>query len=242
MKSGSVCSWKLRQLNTKNILFYGFYKEHIGLFGCLTLLEQRRVKAKVLPVQATKALRVGRANSSTQFKTSILKMGVGGQRHAPAALPPEKTRYPLYSRLDGPQGRSGRVRKFSPLPTGIRYPRTVQPVASRYSDWAVAAARTVANSTQFYVSYTCSSWDTFMGYVWRTRKPPVGPPNGEAVCYFEVGFEFESTFLTLRKLSVIFIMSVRLSSWNNSAPSGRIFKKCDVWESVEEIRFTNWQE
>ena len=48
-------------------------------------------------------------------------MGVGGQHHAPAALPPEKTRYPLYRRLGRPQGRSGRVRKISP-PTGIRSP------------------------------------------------------------------------------------------------------------------------
>jgi hypothetical protein len=33
-------------------------------------------------------------------------MGVGGQNHAPAALPPGKTRYPLYvyTRLDGPPG------------------------------------------------------------------------------------------------------------------------------------------
>jgi len=31
-------------------------------------------------------------------------MRVGGQRHAPAALPPGKTRYPLYRRLGGPQG------------------------------------------------------------------------------------------------------------------------------------------
>jgi hypothetical protein len=46
---------------------------------------------------------------------------VGGQRHASAALPPEKTRYPLYRRLDGPQRRSGRVRKISP-PTWIRSP------------------------------------------------------------------------------------------------------------------------
>ena len=41
-------------------------------------------------------------------------VGVGGQRHAPAALPPEKTRYPLYTRLGGPHGRSGRVQKISP--------------------------------------------------------------------------------------------------------------------------------
>ena len=42
-----------------------------------------------------------------------------GHRHALAALPPGKTRYPLYRRLGGPQGRSGRVRKISPH-TGIR--------------------------------------------------------------------------------------------------------------------------
>jgi 5-methylcytosine-specific restriction endonuclease McrA len=42
---------------------------------------------------------------------------MGGQHHAPAALLPEKTRYPL----GGPQGRSGRVRKIS-TSTGIRSP------------------------------------------------------------------------------------------------------------------------
>jgi hypothetical protein len=62
---------------------------------------------------------------------------VGGQRHAPAALTPGKTRYPLYSRLGGPQVRSGRVRKNSPLP-GFDL-RIVQPVASRYTDWAIPA-------------------------------------------------------------------------------------------------------
>jgi hypothetical protein len=64
-------------------------------------------------------------------------MVVGGQLHAPAALPPGMTRYPLYRRLDGPQGRSGRVRKISP-PPGFD-PRTVQPVMSRYTDRAIAA-------------------------------------------------------------------------------------------------------
>jgi len=56
-------------------------------------------------------------------------MGVGGQRHAPAALPPGKKEYPLYRKLSGPQGRSGRVRKILP-PPGFD-PRTIQPVASR---------------------------------------------------------------------------------------------------------------
>jgi hypothetical protein len=68
--------------------------------------------------------------SSTLSLTSALD-GVGYQRHAPAALPPGKTRYPLYRRLGGPQRRSGQVCKISPLP-GFD-PRTVQSVASLYT-------------------------------------------------------------------------------------------------------------
>ena len=48
-------------------------------------------------------------------------------------LPPGKTRYPFYRRLGGPQGRSGRAKNL--VPTGIRF-RIVQPVVSRYTDWA----------------------------------------------------------------------------------------------------------
>jgi hypothetical protein len=66
---------------------------------------------------------------------------VGGQRHAPAALPPGKTRYPLCRWFGGPQGRSGRVRNISPSP-GFDS-RTVQPVASCYTDWAIAAYQLV---------------------------------------------------------------------------------------------------
>jgi hypothetical protein len=38
---------------------------------------------------------------------------VGGQHHSAAALPPGNTRYPLYRRLAGPQGRSEQMRKIS---------------------------------------------------------------------------------------------------------------------------------
>ena len=78
-----------------------------------------------------KAHRVSRG-IALPFHDLGAKIGVGGQHHAPAALPPGKTRYPLYKRLGGPQCRSGRVRKISPQP-GFD-PRTVQPVASRYTD------------------------------------------------------------------------------------------------------------
>jgi hypothetical protein len=50
------------------------------------------------------------------------------------SLLPGKIRYPLYRRLGGPQGLSGQMRKISP-PPGFD-PRTVQPVASHYTDYA----------------------------------------------------------------------------------------------------------
>jgi hypothetical protein len=51
--------------------------------------------------------------------------------------PQERTRYPFYRRLGGSRGRSGRVRKIS-HPPGFD-PWTVQPVPSRYTDWAIPA-------------------------------------------------------------------------------------------------------
>jgi len=56
---------------------------------------------------------------------------VRGQRPRPGrSLSPGKSRYQLYRRLGGAQGRSGQVRKISP-PPGFDS-RTVQPVACRY--------------------------------------------------------------------------------------------------------------
>jgi len=63
--------------------------------------------------------------------TSALN-GCGWSRQRPGRITPWKeTRYTLYRRLGGPQGRYGRVRKTSP-PPGFD-PRTDQPVASRYT-------------------------------------------------------------------------------------------------------------
>jgi hypothetical protein len=69
---------------------------------------------------------------------------VGGQHHAPATLPPGKTRYSLYRSLGGPKGQSGRVRKISP-PPGFD-PRTVQPVVSRYTDWATRPTQNLCSN------------------------------------------------------------------------------------------------
>jgi hypothetical protein len=62
---------------------------------------------------------------------------VGGQRHASAALLPEKNRYQLCGRLGALQDRSGRVRKIAP-PLECD-PRTVQPVASRHTAYGIPA-------------------------------------------------------------------------------------------------------
>jgi hypothetical protein len=47
-------------------------------------------------------------------------VAVGSQRHTSAALPPRKTRYPLYRRLDGSRAGLGGAENLTP--TGIRSP------------------------------------------------------------------------------------------------------------------------
>ena len=76
-------------------------------------------------------------------------MGVGGQRHAPAALSPGNTQYSLYRRLGGPGDRSSRMWKIS-SPLGFDT-RSVLPVARRYTDWAIPAQ-------QWYGLQICSSF------------------------------------------------------------------------------------
>ena len=70
-------------------------------------------KGKVLPRTGHEDPEGEQMYSSTLSLTLALD-GVGGQRRAPATLPPGKTRYTLYRKLGGPQDRSGRVRKISP--------------------------------------------------------------------------------------------------------------------------------
>jgi len=65
--------------------------------------------------------------------TAAIEGGEWSAARPGSTLPPEKTRYPFYRRLGGPQSRSGRAENL--VPTGIRS-RTVQPVVSRYTDWA----------------------------------------------------------------------------------------------------------
>ena len=96
-------------------------------------------KGKVHPCTGTEALYrpygpQGSRGIALLFLVRGTRRGEGSASCPGRSLPPGKTRYPLYRRLGGPQGRFGQVRKNSP-PLGFD-PRTVQPVASRYTDYS----------------------------------------------------------------------------------------------------------
>jgi hypothetical protein len=129
--------------------------------------------------------------SSTLSLNSSLD-GSGLSTSSPGRITTGKqTPYPLYRRLGGLQGRSGRVQKMSHQ-LGFD-PQTVQPVASRNTDWAILvnnyAPQYKKESNVLYVryfaalipTYTYLSLDEFQpnsldtGYVCRTvfRRLPI---------------------------------------------------------------------
>jgi len=107
--------------------------------------------------------------------TTALEGGEGSASHPGRSLPPGKTRYPLYRSLGGPQGRSEQVRKISPPPPGFD-PRTVQPVACRYTDYATRP--TDRNKVEFKSPfweglftriYVCAAWQYTVYILQRTE-------------------------------------------------------------------------
>ena len=78
------------------------------------------IKVKIHPRTGHESPEGEKRYRCTLSLTSALE-AVGGQRHAPARLPPVKTQYSLYRRMGRPHGSSGRVPKISPQ-TGIRSP------------------------------------------------------------------------------------------------------------------------
>jgi hypothetical protein len=84
-------------------------------------------------LKATKALRESRGIALLCFWTLTLEGDMESASRPGRFLPPEKTRYPLYRRLGGPQAWSEQVQKILP-PLGFD-PWTAKPVASHYTDW-----------------------------------------------------------------------------------------------------------
>ena len=88
------------------------------------------VKVKLSRYRPGMAQRVG-TGIALLFHDRGTRRGEWSAARPGRTLPPGKTRYPLYRRLGGPQGRSGCAENLVPI--GIRS-RTVQVVVSRYTD------------------------------------------------------------------------------------------------------------
>ena len=95
-----------------------FLRRHVCVWSCYRPGVAQRVGRGIALLFHDRGTRRGKWSSARPGRTS----------------PPGKTRYPFYRRLGGLQGRSGRAENL--VPTGIRS-RTVKPVVSRYTDWAI---------------------------------------------------------------------------------------------------------
>ena len=99
---------------------------------CQEILSKTSTLVQTLRLCRCRTAHRGSRGVVYSFLTTALE-GVRGQNHAQAALYPRERRG-THCTLNGSQGRSGQVRKISP-PPGFD-PRTVQSVASRYTDYA----------------------------------------------------------------------------------------------------------
>jgi hypothetical protein len=111
-----------------------------GALHCVIIISLQLFvkKGKGSPYNRPWGRKRGSRGIALPFRKPQHEKGMGWLASRPGRLNPGKeTRYPFYRRLGGPQGRFGRLRKISP-PPGFD-PRTVQPVASRYTDCAMAA-------------------------------------------------------------------------------------------------------
>jgi hypothetical protein len=114
-----------------SLFFVAFRSERI-----LKATKNANVKVKCTLAQelwlcAGRTAHRGNRNIALLFMTLALEGGEESASRPGHPLPPGKTLYQLYRRLGGLQGRSGQVRNISTL-RGFD-PRTVQPVASRYT-------------------------------------------------------------------------------------------------------------
>ena len=125
-----ILFWRICK-NYKFVIFIFPFTSHPFFFYV-------KVKVQCTPVSALR-LSTGRMahrgsrGIAQPFHDSGTRRGEVSASCSGRSLPPGKTRYPLYRKMDGPQGRSGQVRKISFL-LGFD-PRTVQHVASRYTHY-----------------------------------------------------------------------------------------------------------
>ena len=109
------------------------------------------VKGKVHPRTGHEGPEGEQRYSSTLSLTSALYGGGWSMPRPGRFTPGKETQYPLYRRLGGPLGRSGWVSNISP-PLEFD-PRTLQPIASCYTDCAIPAHKFVY--VFFIFSHAC---------------------------------------------------------------------------------------
>jgi hypothetical protein len=97
--------------------------------------ECKKIRVKFAVEQAMRALRGSKGVAFTVPLTSSLYGGWMVSSTLRPLYSRESDRYPLYRRMCGSHSRSGRFRKISPQPKF--YPRTLQSIASHYTDWAM---------------------------------------------------------------------------------------------------------
>ena len=153
---------------------------------------------------------------------TALERGEWSAARPSRTLPPGKNRYPLYRRLGGPQGLSGRAQNLAPPEFD---PWTIQPVVSRYSDWATRPTVPIKthnfNLHHFAITNTERNWRTRTEQV-RCYLQSISSATSFSACYkwpqrsvSEVGPRnaykskgFENMFLPL---NTTFILSLHIS-------------------------------
>ena len=104
-------------------------------------------------------------------------MKVGGQHHVLASLPPGKTWYPLYRRLGGPQGQSGRVRFITFLRVIYNYrPKTYHFLGCIILQCGPGSVVGIATSYGLYGPGIESRWGRDFPHLSRPALGPTQPP------------------------------------------------------------------
>ena len=117
-----------------NELWYCIMSNIVVYFGHPVLSKVKYTLVQALRLWTGRTAHGGSRGIALLFLDHSIRRGRGVSVTLQPLFTPGKDPYPLYRKLFGPQSRSGRVRKFSPQQEFD--PRTVEPVTSRYTDWA----------------------------------------------------------------------------------------------------------
>ena len=146
----TLVAWGLRITLDVSLLLYNMCT-YILLYFLIPSYQVKCTLVQALRLCTGRTARRGSRNIALPFLDHSIRRGEGSASRLGRSLPLGKTRYPLYSRLVGPQGRSGQVRKISPSPWFD--PRTVQPVVNRYTDYATRPTYLLTTILKIYWNF-----------------------------------------------------------------------------------------